>query len=89
MSLSSHLRVEKPRKKHRAYGREQHKDRGTERRSERKKQPTYLHVTFCHIERSDAGVGDTAREGTAEHALGVVAGIVGDGAEVAVSVDWR
>ena len=49
---------------------------------------TYLHVTFCYIQRSDAGVGETASESTAEHALCVVAGIVRDGAKIPGRVDW-
>lgn len=36
----------------------------------------YLHVTFCHIERSDTGVGDTTGKDTAQHALGVVCGVM-------------
>ena len=44
---------------------------------------THLHVAFCDIKRGDAGVGDTARKDTTEHALGIVARIVRDGAEVA------
>ena len=43
---------------------------------------TYLHVTFCDVEGGNASVGDTASEDTTKHALGVVAGVVGDGAEV-------
>ena len=44
---------------------------------------TNLHVTFCDIEGGDTGVGETAGNSPTEHALGVVAGIVGDGAKVA------
>ena len=43
---------------------------------------THLHVTFCDIERGDAGVGETAREDTTEHALRIVGGVVGDRAKV-------
>ena len=45
---------------------------------------THLHVTFCDVERRNAGVGETTRKGTTEHTLGVVAGIVGDGAQIPV-----
>lgn len=33
-------------------------------------------------------MGEAAREGTTKHALGIVAGVVGNGAEVAVCGDW-
>ena len=45
---------------------------------------TNLHVTFCDIEGGDTGVGETAGNSTTEHALGVVASIVGDGAKISV-----
>ena len=46
------------------------------------KTETYLHVTFCDVQRRNAGVGETARKSTTQHALGVVANIVGDGAKI-------
>jgi hypothetical protein len=33
---------------------------------------TDLDVTFCNIERCDAGVGDTTGQNTTEHALGII-----------------
>lgn len=44
----------------------------------------HLHVAFCDVERGNAGVSETAGNGAAEHALGVVGGIVRDGAKVPV-----
>ena len=46
------------------------------------KTATYLHVTFCDVQRRNTSVGETARKDTAEHRLGVVAGIVGNGSKV-------
>lgn len=57
--------------------------------------PTYLHVAFCDIERGDTSVSETASNGTTEHALGVVRGVMGNRAEISVrgrqseiSYDW-
>ena len=38
---------------------------------------THLHVTLGDIKRGDTCVGDTASKDTTEHALGIVAGVVG------------
>ncbi len=43
---------------------------------------TDLHVTFCDIKGSDTSVGEATGEDTTKHALGVVAGVVGDGTEI-------
>ena len=43
---------------------------------------SHLHVTFCDINRRNTSVGETARKSTTKHTLGVVARIVGDGAEI-------
>jgi len=32
----------------------------------------YLHVAFGNIKGRDSGMGETTRENTAEHALGIV-----------------
>lgn len=55
---------------------------------------TNLHVAFRNIERGDGSVGEATRNDAAEHALGVVGGVVGDGAEVPVvrvsgSASWH
>lgn len=68
--------------------RERSKMPGNENKLKLRWTRTYLHVTFCYIQRSNAGVGEAAREGTTKHALGIVAGVVGNGAEVAVCGDW-
>jgi hypothetical protein len=44
------------------------------------KKRTCLYVTFCDIERSDTCVGEATGKSTAEHTLGVVGGIVRNGA---------
>jgi hypothetical protein len=38
---------------------------------------THLHVALGDVERGDTCVGDTASKDTTEHALGIVAGVVG------------
>ena len=55
---------------------------GQKTRTEEDKTKTYLHVTFCDVQRRNASVGETARKSTTQHALRVVANIVGDGAKI-------
>ena len=38
----------------------------------------YLHVTLRDVQRRKTSVGETARKSAAEHALGIIARIVGD-----------
>ena len=47
---------------------------------------TYLHVALGDIERCDSSVRDTARKRTTEHALGIVAGVVGNRPKVPAHV---
>ena len=46
----------------------------------------YLHVTLRDVQRCETGVGETARKSTTEHALGVVARIVGDRSKISERV---